>query len=90
MSSPWNQAQYCSESTFVDGPPLFVKVSGKSLELPSATSPKFRLAGVACMDAGSSPVPDRAIALGEPGSFEAIDSDPVMLATDEGAKRTTT
>jgi hypothetical protein len=83
MLKPVPDAVACETVTFAD--PEFVNVIVWDPLLPTATEPKLTLAGLA-LSWPWVPVPDRAIAAGEPGELLTTEMLPVAAPADVGAK----
>ncbi len=65
--------------------PLLVSVTGNALLPPTLTLPKLRLVGLApSRKVGTTPVPLRAMARGEPGALLTSDTEPVTLPAAVG------
>lgn len=66
--------------------PLFLRVTGSELLLPTFTLAKVSVVGLAPrLNVGAAPVPLRPIAVGEPGTFVLREMLPVTLPGEDGA-----
>jgi hypothetical protein len=69
--------------------PLFVSVTLNELVLPTFTFPKFKLVGFApTRKVGATPVPLRAMVVGEVGALLTSETEPLTLPAEVGRKAT--